>query len=190
MGDSRIKVSTGALAPGGNIQCGCCGSSSCGNDDMAGITGLDYMNAMIDAIPNIFDKIDFLASHSYPADGIGYGFNVPFDESIIGLEYYKKELDTIGRSLQVLVTETGWATNPPGGLPTCTEIQKANWTANAYNYVWHNDSRIMGIMPFMLQDSYWGDQLGYEYVNTNGNVAQVFSTVQQLRCKWGFLPTC
>lgn len=45
--DSRIKISHGALAPGGALQCGCCGQSSCGSSDKPGITGLQYMQAMM-----------------------------------------------------------------------------------------------------------------------------------------------
>jgi len=47
LGDPRHKVSLGALAPGGNIQCGCCGQQNCDND-LPGITGLQFMEAMSD----------------------------------------------------------------------------------------------------------------------------------------------
>ncbi|ETO01404.1 hypothetical protein RFI_36036 [Reticulomyxa filosa] len=116
------------------------------------------MQIMMDVIPTIFEKVDFLASHSYPASNIGYGFNVPYDQGIPGLLYYQKELDTIGRSVQVLITETGWATNVN---PTCTEQEKAQWTVSAFG-LWRNDSRVMGVMPFMLQDAYWGDQIQWK----------------------------
>ena len=42
----------------------------------------------------------------------------------------------------------------------------------------------------MFEDTYWGDQLGYEYVLTNGNKAPVYGAVQQLRCNMGFNPPC
>lgn len=76
------------------------------------------------AVPNIFNEIDFLASHSYGASGIGcrdfrhpyvlssdtitgYGFNVPMPDATIGLQYYQEELATIRRkSLAVAITET------------------------------------------------------------------------------------
>lgn len=56
-----------------------------------------------------------------------------------------------GRSCQVLITETGWATHNPGE-PTCSEQDKADWTVQAYQDVWLNDSAVAGVMPFMLMD--------------------------------------
>ena len=183
----RYKISTAGISPGGDIQCGCCGSSNCAGDK-GGITGLQYMQAMISAVPDVFDKIDYLASHSYPADGIGYGFNVGYPSCLPGLTYYEKELEIIGRNVQVIITETGWATHPPSGSnePDCTEQDKAIWTIDAYNGVWLNDSRVMGVTPFMLQDSYWGDQVGFEYVLTNGAKQAVYTQTNQLRCDLGF----
>ncbi len=46
----------------------------------------------------------------------------------LGLTYFQLELQHIGVSLPVLITETGWALNPGGGEPTCTEQQKADYT--------------------------------------------------------------
>lgn len=53
------------------------------------------------AIPSVFDRIDFLASHSYPAQGIGWGFNVPLTQGMPGLKYYELELQHINRTVQV-----------------------------------------------------------------------------------------
>ena len=187
--DSRIKVSAAPLAPGGTSQCGCCGQPNCPGDK-PGITGLQFMQAMTAAVSDVWSKVDFLASHAYPASGVGYGFNVPLDQAAPGLTYYDKELSTIGRSdIPVLITETGWATQRDG-LPPCTEQNKADWTAGAYNSTWLADERVAGVMPFMLQDAVWGDQDGYEYVSTNGDVAPVFTAVQQLRCAQGITPPC
>ncbi len=104
-----------------------------------------------------------------------------------GLLYYTSELQHIGRSLQVLLTETGWATKA-AGLPPCSEQDKADWTVGAYKAVWLNDTRVAGVMPFMLQDATWGDTDGYEYVMMNGQTAPVYTAVQQLRCSLGFGP--
>lgn len=148
------------------------------------------MAAMSAAVPDVWQKVDWLASHSYPASGVGYGFNAPLPQAAPGLTYYQSELKAIGRTdVPVLITETGWATHRQG-LPSCTEEQKAEWTVGAYNQTWLPDSRVMGVMPFMLQDAVWGDQDGYEYVSTSGSVAPVFTAVQQLRCAAGFAPPC
>ena len=128
--DPRIKVAPAPLAPGGAVQCGCCGQPNCGADK-GGITGLQFMQAMTSAVSDVWDKADFLASHSYPASGVGFGFNAPLDQAAPGLTYYDKELSTIGKDIPVLITETGWATNR-AGLPHCSEQNKADWTAGAY----------------------------------------------------------
>jgi hypothetical protein len=64
IGDPRFKVAPAGLAPGGCQQCGCCGQSDCGDADKPGITGLQFMQAMADAVPGVWDKADFLASHA------------------------------------------------------------------------------------------------------------------------------
>lgn len=171
-----IMIGASPMSPGGCVTCGCCGAENCPADS-GGITGLQFMAAM-DA--DVWPQVDFLASHSYPASGIGYGFNAPMPQALPGLNYFDLELAVVNRSLQVLMTETGWATAAPG-LPPCSEQDKATWTVDAYNAVWLNDSRIAGVMPFMLMDPTWGDVDGWEYVHMNGTVAPVYSAVQALR---------
>ena len=139
----------------------------------------------------MYELADFLATHSYPATGIGYGFNAPMPAGAVGLQYYQHELQVIGRSLPVMVTETGWATKPPGGNPPCTEAQKAAWTIDAYAHVFYNDTRVAGVMPFMLQGPQWGTKYGYEYVTMSNTAVDVFSAVQRMRCAKGFnSPPC
>lgn len=184
LNDPLVRVSAAALAPGGGLRCGCCGAPSCPADS-PGITGLQYMQAMMQAVPDVFAKMDFLSSHAYPASGIGWGFNAPFPQAGPGLWYFAQELQTVNRSMQVLITETGWATHT-AGLPTCTEQEKADWTVAAYQQVWGADNRVQGVTPFMLQDATWGDQDGYAYVLTDGTVLPVLSEVQSLRCSLGF----
>lgn len=179
LGDDFVLVGAAPLAPGGCVACGCCGAENC-PADAGGITGLQFMSAMMAAVPGVFNQVDFLATHSYPASGIGYGFNAPLADALPGLTYYQLELRTINRSVAVLVTETGWATSAPG-LPACTEADKAAWTTGAYAQVWLNDTRVVGVMPFMLMDPTWGDTDGWEYVTMNGALAPVFSAVQSLR---------
>lgn len=70
----------------------------------SGITGLTFMDAMKAAVPDVFDHIDFLASHAYPASGIGYGFNAPLSQATPGLLYFQLELARVNRSVQVFAT--------------------------------------------------------------------------------------
>mmetsp|Transcript_49104 Transcript_49104/g.115394 ORF Transcript_49104/g.115394 Transcript_49104/m.115394 type:complete len:90 (+) Transcript_49104:76-345(+) len=88
-----------------------------------------------------------------------------------------------------MVTETGWASHRQG-LPTCTEDQKAEWYTDAYNQVWLTDDRVVGVMPFMLRDSQWGDTDGYAFVLTNGQRQPCFTSVKGLRCSLGIGGGC
>jgi hypothetical protein len=179
-----IKISWGALAPGGNRQCGCCGADGC-PADQAGITGLDFMGAMYASNNQVWNKMDFLTSHSYPASNVGWGFNVPYDQAVTGLSYYKLELQKIGRNMPVLITETGWATSR-ADMPKCSEDQKGDWFVAAYNNVWLPDPLVIGVAPFLFRDGYWGDQLGYAYVRTDGTKLPIYNKVTQLRQSKGF----
>ena len=186
IGDQRVNVSLGALAPGGAVNCHCCGGEGC--DFEAGETGLDFMNHMKNAIPDVWNRLDFLASHSYPAQGIGWGFFLPYDQCGPGLNYFQNELNTIGKELPVLITETGWSTKRPPEGPWPSEEQKAQYTVQAYQDVWLTHPAIAGVMPFMLQDGFWGDQEGFGWVHTGGAHFPVFDQVKALRCSLGLGP--
>lgn len=64
LGDPRVKVGAAALAPGGCVQCGCCGSPNCGALDKPGATGVEFMGQMMSVVPTVYEGADFLASHS------------------------------------------------------------------------------------------------------------------------------
>lgn len=65
LSDKRARVGAAPLAPGGCVQCGCCGSANCGSADKPGATGLDFMAQMMEAVPTVFESANFLASHSF-----------------------------------------------------------------------------------------------------------------------------
>ena len=188
IGDPRIKVSLGALAPGGVVSCECCGAGDCGFTP--GATGLDFLKQMKAAVPDIWGRLDFLATHSYPASGTGWGFFGPYAESLVGLKYFQQELDTIDKDLPVLVTETGWSTKRPVGGPFPNEDQKADYTKKAYQNVWLPNSKVKGVMPFVFQDAFWGDQEGFGWLHTGGAHLPVFDVIKSYRCALGIGGGC
>jgi hypothetical protein len=136
---------------------------------------------MRDGVPEVFDRIDGFASHSYPASGEGFGFFVPFDAAGPGLHVFERELEVIDRALPVYMTETGWCvpgSRCPGGVGSRDDV--AGWTARAYRDVWMPDERIVSIMPFMLRDAAWTD---FEWVRPDGTPQPVFTEVRSLRCE-------
>ncbi|NVB39673.1 hypothetical protein G6O69_17655 [Pseudenhygromyxa sp. WMMC2535] len=175
LGDARIKVMNGGLAPGGTVSC------ECGGDGYeAGITSIEYIQAMLAAEPGLAGKLDAWASHSYPAEGKGWGFFVAYDgvngQAQTGLVYYQDELAAIGAQLPVVMTETGWTTEYG------SQDQVASWTVNAYNYVWLADAGIQAILPFQLMDASWD---AFAWADTSGNPRPVYNAVRQLRCDLG-----
>jgi hypothetical protein len=176
IGDPRIGVLNGALAPGGARRC------QCGGDGWeGGITALDYLAAMAAGVPGVFERVDGLASHAYPAEGMGWGFFVPFDRAGTGLRFFESELTTIGRSdLPVFLTETGWCTpgercRENGG----TRDEVAEWTARAYAEFWLGHASVRAVMPFMLRDAGWND---FAWVEPGGGHYPVYDRIRALRC--------
>ncbi len=101
------------------------------------------------AVPGIFERIDGLASHSYPNPNFS---GSPSDLGKTGISGFSWELSQISKysskGLPVFITETGWKRAVPGksGL---TEDQIAQYYVQAFSGVW-NDSRIVAVAPFLL----------------------------------------
>ncbi|MCA9657234.1 MAG: hypothetical protein KC486_02730 [Myxococcales bacterium] len=177
LGDPRIKVLNGGLAPGGAVEC------QCGGEDFKpGVTSIPFVEAMLTAVPDLGDKLDAWASHPYPAQGEGWGFFVSYQEpdwrAATGLLYYKKELEVIG-DLPVIITETGWTVDPNKGAEGNRD-QVAAWTKSAYEEVWLVEPEIVHVLPFMLKDPSWDD---FAWVDAGGNHYPVYDAVRGLRCQ-------
>ena len=179
IGDPRILVINGGLAPGGAVTC------QCGGDGFtAGITSRDFLTAMIDAVPGVFDPLDGFASHSYPAQGEGWGFFSAYADSGPGLHYYQTELAILGIDKPVYMTETGW-TIADGAHGSREDV--AAWTLSAWQNDWWQQPQIRAVMPFMLQDPDW-DAFGW--IDAAGNPYPVFTSVRAWRCSMAFPDPC
>ncbi|MDP3276457.1 MAG: hypothetical protein Q8Q09_14760 [Deltaproteobacteria bacterium] len=179
VGNSDLRVINGGLAPGGIRRCMCTGTRDAGPGEWeGGNTSLDFIRAMNTQTPNWSTGLDAFASHAYPARGRGFGFFAPYSESAIGLRYYNDELAALGRTLPVLLTETGWSTQrDPSGTNSRDEI--ATWTRQAYTDLWLTDANVRAVMPFMLQDSSWDR---FAWVQSSGAPYPVYTTIRALRC--------
>ncbi len=183
IGDSRIKVLNGALAPGGAGWC------ACGSDDWGDpLLGTHFLTAMAAAVPDIWDRLDGFATHSYPSTQEGSGFWRPYDQCMPGLLYFEHELQTIGRNLPVFITETGWpVTHDACGGQCGTREQVADWTVQAYRDPWLSHPSIRAVMPFMLQDPNWD---AFAWVAPDGSHYPVYDAVRAFRCSLGVPPPC
>lgn len=174
IGDPRIKVANGALAPGGAATCQCGGSGF-----TAGTLSTTFLGYMNQAVPGVFDKIDVFATHSYPAKGEGWGFFVSYSEAMTGLKYFEKELAAIGKpSLKVVITETGWPTNGDG--QTWSRDQVGDFTVQAAQNFWNTHPNIAGVTPFILRDAGTWDK--FAWTQPSGAPYPVYTKVRALRC--------
>jgi len=177
IGDPRIEVINGGLAPGGAVTC------ECGGDGFtAGVTSREFLQAMEAAVPGVHAALDGFASHSYPAEGEGWGFFVAYGQAGPGLHYYQTELATLGLSLPVYITETGWTVEQGA-----SREQVADWTVSAWQNDWYPASGIVAVMPFMLQDASWNN---FAWVDTGGSPYPVFDAVRNWRCSISFPDPC
>ncbi len=113
---------------------------------------------------------------------------MPYDQAATGLLYFEQELVTVGLpDLPVLITETGWPRSFEG-FAAVSSADQAAWTLSAYKDVWNVHPNVVAVLPFMLQDAYWGDQVGFGWVHTDGSKHDVFQTIRAHRCSLGFGP--
>lgn len=144
-----------------------------------------FMKEMIDSVPDLYDHIDGLASHSYPAGDFTAAPISAGRRSIAGYSWELQELARLGvnKSLLVFITETGWR---HGRLDEATV---ASYAKAAYESIWQSDNRVRAVTPFILTycgvpfvDFSWKNCLpnnngGYD--ETSG-FRQVYETVAQL----------
>lgn len=119
------------------------------NDGVKYLDNLVYIKQMIEAKPEIVDKIDGFSSHSYPNPGFS---QPPSATKVEGTATYKYEYDIINkdsdRKIPAFITETGWTTD------SLTDVIVAEYYKQAYEEIWELDNnRIVAVTPFLLNSS-------------------------------------
>ena len=180
LGDPRIGVINGGLAPGGAVSCECGGEGF-----TAGETSLDFIASMLAAEPTVFADLDGFATHSYPAMGEGWGFFEAYADSGPGLSWWQQEVAAAGVvGKPVFVTETGWTVGA-GAFGSRQEV--ADWTLLAWQNDWFGAVQLEAVMPFQLQDAAWDD---FAWVEPGGAHYPVFDTIRDWRCSMAFPDPC
>lgn len=104
-----------------------------------------FMILMDSAIPGIFNKIDGLASHSYPNPGFSQPPHLMTPKSIHSFKYESNLAQRLGgKNLPVFVTETGWSKE---AVP---DTRIASYYKEAFKSVW-SDNNIVAVTPFLLR---------------------------------------
>lgn len=116
------------------------------SENIEGISKNEYtfMQEMANAAPEIFNKIDAIASHSYPNPGFKQPPWVLTRKSISSFVYEKRLADFLGnKNLPVFITETGWSND------SVSQDQIASYFEEAFEKVWSADN-IVAVTPFLL----------------------------------------
>jgi hypothetical protein len=116
-----------------------------------------FLTQMMAAQPDVFNSIDGWTSHAYPNASV---------------DIYNHELEIIGKTLPVFVTETGWP------LGKYTESQISTNLVQAYTNTW-NDPKIIAITPFIL--NYTSSPFDiYSWKKSDGTFYNFYSDVQKI----------
>ncbi len=138
-----------------------------------------FMQEMKAEIPDVFDKLDGWASHSYP----NYGFvGQPTDTGRISIRGYDWELWILKNhfglrnDLPVFITETGW---PSGTRKYYDQTTAAQFLKTAFESVWLPDSRVKAVTPFVLN---YPSELfaAFSWFNKEGKAAPQYDLVKSI----------
>lgn len=151
---------------------------SAGLDNAAGTGGknyneYDYLAAMNQSTPGIFNQIDGFASHSYPNPAFLQPPTVKTSSSTDSFAFEENAIDQLTtKKLPVFITETGWDQSK---IPANIVGQ---YFTTASSNVW-NDPRIVVITPFLLTSGP-GPFQKFSFLDQNGNGNDVFKAYQAI----------
>lgn len=167
IGDPRIVVLNGALAPGGNYD------------------NLAFIDAMA-TVPGAMQAFDVWASHSYPGNhppqyNLHNGYMSRF--TIDSYLWEVQRLSRKGRSgVHVMLTETGYDLGNRlfPRFPRINETNRAAYISKAFRDYWLSWPEVVGVTPFELVDPY-GDWAHWDWLYpTTDEPHKQFTAVQGL----------
>jgi len=138
------------------------------------INEYSFMREMDSAVPGIFEKIDGLASHSYPNPGFSqppsaYGYE--------GTASFKSELNLVqsleGKQLPVFITETGWTDTQ---IP---ESVQSSYYKTAFTSVW-NEENVIAVTPFLLRAG-TGPFAQFSFIKDGSQKRDKYKSLQSLQ---------
>jgi len=149
--------------------------------DLAAPNGLEtreafnYLSSMLQFDGEIFDKIDYWNSHSYPNPDFAASPRRTGQNSLRGFLYELTWLkNKTGREFEVFITETGWASS------YLTNYYLSEYYLYALNYIWI-DSRVKAVTPFIMRGSP-GPFASFSFFDAAGNpTIQLFALQKALK---------
>jgi hypothetical protein len=107
----------------------------------------DFMRAMDEGVPGIFNQVDGVSSHSYPNPGFSQPPSKKTDQSISSFTYERDLLSKLtSKKLPIFITETGWSSQK------VSDDDRAKYYQQAFQTIW-NDPQIVAVTPFVLTGS-------------------------------------
>ncbi len=149
--------------------------------DLAANNGLEtkeafnYLESLYRIDQQIFDKIDYWNSHSYPNPDFAASPKKLGQNSISGFSYELNWLkNKTGRDFQVFITETGWASS------YLTNYYLDDYYLYALQHIWI-DKRVKAVTPFIMKGSP-GPFASFSFFDALGNpTIQLFSLQKALK---------
>ncbi len=179
IGDSRIKVLNGALAPG---------SSN-------GKKSYEWLEDALNANSGLKDSFDVWASHPYagnhpPEYSNGKTpSNTNDNYHIKGYEWELAKLQSHGRSnVNVIATEAGYqyGNRDDTNYVAIDENSRADFTVRAFRDYWIPDSKVIAVTPFeMLDPNNQVQWQSWNWLNNDGTSKRVYTDVKNFRTACG-----
>ena len=165
----RLALSVAPLAQVGFERCECTPPFTPTVKQNA--SAVSFATAMLAAVPELYDQVDFLCVHAYPNDW-REGFDSTSSRAGIMSYQHLRDLVTAHRrsrgkgsanagALPIVVGETGWQ-GP-------NQTLKAKSIVAALTQVYFEDPHITGVLPFMLAN--WAEDY-WPWTNWTTNMAQ------------------
>ncbi len=106
-----------------------------------------YLESMYQFQPEVFQKIDYWNSHSYPNPDFAASPKRTGQNSLRGFTYELNWLkNKTGRELEVFITETGWASS------YLTNYYLSDYYLYAMQHIWSHE-KVRAVTPFIMKGS-------------------------------------
>jgi hypothetical protein len=132
----------------------------------------DFLREMAQEDPDIFNKIDGIASHSYPNPGFSQPPTKSGPQSIATFKYERALAQSLsGKKLPVFITETGWSTD------AVAEEAAALYFKYAFTNVW-DDEGLIAVTPFLFRAGSPFEH--FSFMHPSGELTQEYKIVESL----------
>jgi hypothetical protein len=133
-----------------------------------------FINQMQAVIPDIFNKIDGFASHSYPNPGFSQSPYYETARNVASFKFERALIKSYRKSdIPVFITETGW------NSPQVSDDLVSEYYNYTFNTVW-NDPGIVAVTPFLLH-AYDGPFIGFSLIKPDGTTSKQFNAIANLQ---------